>query len=600
MNDDGTINEVGAEFAGLSREEARRRIVAELDARGDLVEVRAHELNIGRCERSGDIVEPRIKTQWFIRTRPLADGAMATVREGRTTILPPRLETEFFRWMENIHDWNVSRQLWWGHRIPAWFCPDGHYTISDREEGPDACEECARPAAELRQEEDIFDTWFSSGLWPMSTLGWPEETDDLRHFYPGSVMETAYDILFFWVARMMMLGERLTGQEPFRTVYLSGLIRDPYGKKMSKTKGNSIDPLGAIEELGADSLRFALVDGATAGADQRLGPAKLEGARNFGNKLWNAARFVLGSRPPEIGADAPLTLPDPAELGPAERWILSRCAAALAAADEGYESFRFGDVTRVLYDAIWNEYCDWYLEIAKVQLGPDQPVERRVATWQVLVWVLDRYLRALHPVMPFITESIWQRLPHAGDDPELLIVADWPGPAAARGLVVSGDAAAVEALLDIVRAIRNARAEAGVEPGTWLQAELVLPDPAIAAAYEALAEPVSRLARVRRVTVASSAADGDHDPAPDTADAISVISGTSEARLSRGTGDLERERARLTRELAEARSLLDAAQARLANASFVSRAPAAVVDGARRRSAELEELVARLEQRARE
>ncbi len=408
MDDDGRMNANAGPYAGLDRFECRKRILGDLAESGDLVETKPHELLLGRCQRSDDVVEPRLKTQWFIRTKPLAEKAIAAVREGRTRIVPSRFEKIYFDWLENIHDWNVSRQLWWGHRIPAWYCPDGHVTVSDRPEGPDACAECGRAATELTQETDIFDTWYSSGLWPFSTLGWPDDTPDLRRFYPGSVMETAYDIIFFWVARMMMLGEWLMGEAPFRVVYLSGLIRDPYGQKMSKTKGNVIDPLAVIDELGADALRFAVVNGVAPGADTRLGQARLDGARNFANKLWNAARFVLGARPAELDVDAPLALPPAGLLGPAERWILARCADTCRDVSRAIEDYQLGEATRLIYEATWSELCDWYLEIAKVSLGDAElPAERRVAAWQVLAWVLDRYVRLLHPVMPFVTEEIW-------------------------------------------------------------------------------------------------------------------------------------------------------------------------------------------------
>ena len=308
----------------------------------------------------------------------MAAKAMASAREGRVRILPARFEKVFFHWLENIRDWNVSRQLWWGHRIPAWFCPDGHVTVSDQPGGPDACTACGRTASELQQDPDIFDTWFSSGLWPFSTLGWPDRTPDLERFYPGTVMETAYEIIFFWVARMMMLGEWLVGEPPFGTVYLSGIVRDPYGAKMSKTKGNVEDPLATIEVIGADALRFALVHGIAPGADLKLGSTKLEGARNFSNKLWNAARFVLGARPADVAPDSPLALPDVADLGPAERWILGRCAATIEAVSRAHDAYLLGEVTRVLYEAVWSEYCDWYLELAKVRLAdPDDSTGRQ-------------------------------------------------------------------------------------------------------------------------------------------------------------------------------------------------------------------------------
>jgi valyl-tRNA synthetase len=587
MTDDGRMNEAAGAYAGLSREETRQRIVSDLEARGDLAEVREHEMVVGRCQRSRDIVEPRLKTQWFIDVKPMAARAMESVREGRTRILPARFEKVFFDWLENIHDWNVSRQLWWGHRIPAWYCPDGHVTVSEEADGPAACGACGR--AEVRQEEDIFDTWFSSGLWPFSTLGWPERSEDLARYYPTTVMETGYDILFFWVARMMMLGEWLVGREPFSTVYLSGLVRDPYGRKMSKTTGNVIDPLGVMDEIGADALRYALVNGAAPGADQRLGPSRLDGARNFANKIWNAARFVMGARPAELEPNAPLGLPERALLGPAEHWILARCEATIAEVDAAYGEFQFGEATRLLHGAIWSEYCDWYLELAKVRMAPGASVDERVATWQVLAWVLDRYLRLLHPVMPHITEAIWERLPRLPGDADLLVVADWPEPGAVEPDTAKADA--VADLLELVSAMRNARTDAGVPPATWLEARLRFSDANVEAGYAELRDAVARLARVRPSLAA------DDDAGADGEQALLVVTRAAEARLVAGSADLERERARLEREIADVERLLAAARARLGDERFTTRAPEAVVAGARDRASELEERLARLRER---
>jgi valyl-tRNA synthetase len=596
LADDATINDAGAPFTGLDRFEARTRIIAELEARGDLEAARPHEMVIGRCQRSNDVIEPRLKTQWFVRTAPLAEKALAATREGRTRILPERFEKVWEHWLTTIRDWNVSRQLWWGHRIPAWYCPDGHATVSADENGPTACEVCGVPAARLEQDPDIFDTWFSSGLWPFSTLGWPDATPDLRRFYPTSVMETGYDIIFFWVARMMMLGIHLTGVEPFHTVYLSGLIRDPEGQKMSKTKGNVVDPLGVIDETGADALRFAVIHGTTPGLDQKFGKAKLENARNFANKLWNATRFVVGARPPSIPADAARRAPDKRLLGPAERWILSRVAATTAAVDETMAGYAFGEVTRILYDAIWSEYCDWGLELAKVRLADETlPVEAREATWWTLVDALDAYLRLLHPVMPFVTEALWAALPHHADDPPLLIVARWPG------VGPRDDAAevAVDTVVELVRGIRNARSEARLDPAAWLPADVTIP-PDLRATFEALRPAVERLARVRPVTLHPS-----HEALatlPGAGSALTVIAGDTGALVhgpaaGDGADASALERARLERELVEAEGRLEAARARLANDSFVSRAPAAVVEGARTREAELADQVARLRER---
>ncbi len=594
LDDAGRIAGTGTPYDGLDRYAARRRIVVDLEESGDLEAVTPHEMLVGHCQRSDDVVEPRLKTQWFVRTAPLAEKALASVREGRTRIVPRRFEKVYFDWLENIRDWNVSRQLWWGHRIPAWYCPDGHVSVSDTGESPEACVVCARPRADLVQEEDIFDTWFSSGLWPFSTLGWPDRTPDLDRFYPGTVMETAYDIIFFWVARMMMLGEWLMGETPFRHVYLSGLIRDPYGQKMSKTKGNVIDPLGVIRDLGADALRFAVVNGVAPGADTRLGPARLEGARNFGNKLWNAARFVLGARPEEIGEEDGLELPSVPDLGPAERWILGRARVTIAAVSRAYEELRVGDAASLLYEAIWSEYCDWYIELSKVRLRAAASPGERAATWRVLAWVLDRYLRLLHPVMPFITESIWQRLPRRDNDPDLLIVADWPTGDEEREIVPSPEVAGrpVRELIDLVRGVRNARAEAGIEPTEWLHGRVYLGDAHTRATFESLAPSLAPLARTRFSRVDSRAELDTFGEA-----GLVVVAGPNEVRVTRTRADQGRERARLDRELEEALRLLEGAEARLANPDFVLRAPERVVDATRARVAELRERVEVLAER---
>ena len=588
MTDDGHMSHAAGPYAGLTRAAARTRILADLEARGDLVEARDHEMVTGHCDRSGDVVEPRIKTQWFINVKPMAELARTAVRDGRTRFVTEKFEKTFFGWMDDIHEWNVSRQLWWGHRIPAWYCPDSHVTVSEAEEGPDRCTTCSRPAAELRQDPDIFDTWFSSGLWPFSTLGWPDATPDLARFYPGTVMETGYDIIFFWVARMMMLGEWLTGREPFRIVYLHGMVRDAQNAKMSKTRGNVIDPLGVIDEVGADALRFALMNGTAPGMDQRMSPDRLEGAQRFANKIWNASRYVLSQRPSELPADAILALPDASALGPAEHWILARCATTVREVDAAYASFQFAEATRLLHAAIWGEYCDWYLELAKTQLAPEQPAATRVATWQVLAWVLDRYLRVLHPIMPHITEHIWAHLPKSPDDPDLLIVARWPDPSAADAADATS-AAGVADLLELITAMRNARSDAGIDPSTWLAATVVPRSAGLRAAIGGLEEAVARLARVR-VALADDPAMLDSVP-----NALAVVTDAAEARLAATEGDRERDRARVERELAEAIQHLEGARARLADPRFTERAPSNVVDGARQRARDLEDRVARLQ-----
>jgi valyl-tRNA synthetase len=588
MTDDGRINGNGGPYEGLTTEDARKRILADLDARGDLAASAEHDMVIGRCERSGHVIEPRVKTQWFIDVKPMAAKAMASVIEGRTTFVPVRHRKDFFHWMENIHDWNVSRQLWWGHRIPAWYCPDGHITVSDRIEGPAACDVCARPASDLVQEMDIFDTWFSSGLWPFSTLGWPDDTPDLRTYYPTTVMETGYDIIFFWVARMMMLGEWLTDQAPFATVYLHGIVRDPYGQKMSKSKGNVLDPLAVIEELGADALRFSLLHGPEPSQDQRMSRPRLEDARNFANKLWNAARFVVNSRPAGIPAEAVLGFADidAESLGPAEHWILDRCAATLAAVEKAYAEFSFGEAARLLYDAIWADYCDWYVELAKIGLRDTSNPERGRAVWATLSWVLDRYLRLLHPIMPFETQEIWDRLPHLPNDADQLIVATWPSTSDTDVFADARTAQGVAQLIELVTSIRGARAESGIAPADLLTARMWLPDGPARSAYPALAEAFDRLARVK-VTLVEQRETLD---SPGTA-ALAVISPIGEARLERSDADRQAEQVRLRKEIEGAKAALASTEARLADESFVARAPQNVVEQTRRRAQELTEQI---------
>jgi valyl-tRNA synthetase len=590
LDDAARVTSAGGPYAGLDRYEARERILADLAERGDLGAAQAHDLVIGRCQRSTDVVEPRLKTQWFIRTAPLAAKALEATRSGRTRILPERFEAVWEHWLTGIRDWNVSRQLWWGHRIPAWYCPDGHATVTADPAGPFACEACGHPASGLVQDADIFDTWFSSGLWPFSTLGWPEATDDLARFYPGSVMETAYDIIFFWVARMMMLGIHLLGDAPFHTVYLSGIVRDPYGQKMSKTKGNVVDPLETIADYGADALRFALVHGTAPGNDLRLGREKLENARNFANKLWNAARFVLGARPATIEPDAARVAPDTDRLGPADRWLRSRVAVTVGEVDRALADLAFGEACRILYEGTWNDFCDWALELAKVRLADDAlPAADREATWWTLVEALDTYLRLLHPVMPFVTEAIWGHLPKSAGDADLLVVAAWP----VAGRADPDAEATVGPLLELVRGIRNARGEARLDPAAWLPVDVAVPA-ALGPTYEALRPALERLARARPL---ARVEQGAVLPGAASGEGLVVLVGDLEAVVRPAGGDVEhrgRDRARLEKELADAEGQLAAARARLADDGFVTKAPPPVVEGARTRATELTERVARL------
>jgi valyl-tRNA synthetase len=572
LDDEARINSAGGDFFGRDRYEAREAILDRLRDMGDLEAERPHPMVVGHCERCGTVIEPRLSVQWFIRVKPLAERALASVQEGRTAILPLQFEKVYAHWMENIHDWAVGRQLWWGHRIPAWFCPDGHVTVSDAEVGPDACVECGRPASDLAQETDIFDTWFSSGLWPFSTLGWPDSTPDMARFYPTSVMETGYDILFFWVARMMMLGLFLTDVEPFHTVYLHGMIRAEGGIKMSKTKGNSVDPLDIVETIGADALRVALVLGSAPGSDMRLTQAKLDGGRNFTNKLWNAARFVLANRPELTVAGGEPSL--------AARWIGSRLADATARATRQLDGLDLGGYAATVYDVAWSDYCDWFLEMAKVDLRRDDGGDaERAATWSAAADGLAALLRLLHPLMPFVTEEIWQALRDASPDTAsepLLITARWPQ---ARDPDPLAEAAFAD-LAALVRGVRGLRTEAGTPASAWAPLAIEPSDDLAAAALRADLRYVEALARVRPIELV---VEGGERPELVTAGRLGVAwlaqdGATAAAVAGRRQAQLDEMDANIAR-----------LEELLANTSFTDRAPALVVERERVRLAELRE-----------
>jgi len=495
--------------------------------------------------------------------------AIEAAQDGRITFWPSRWQRAYVSWMEGLRDWNISRQLWWGHRIPAWYCPDGHVTVAI--EDPIACGECG--AEELVQDEDVLDTWFSSQLWPFSTLGWPDETPDLRRFYPTQVMETAYEILFFWVARMMMLGLFFTDMEPFHTVYLHGIVRDPTGSKMSKTKGNVVDPLEMISDVGADALRVALVSGNAPGVDQRLTESKVTGGRNFTNKLWNAARFVLGSRPD--GADG--ATPDGGSL--ASRWIASRLTAATDQATRQLDALDLAGYAATVYEVAWSDYCDWFLEMAKVDLRrPDATEADRAATWASAAASLATLLRLLHPLMPFVTEEIWQALrdaaPRATGEEPLLIRAAWPE-ATGRDEDAERGFAGISSL---VRGVRNLRTEAGTPAGAWTPVVIAPTDPGAAAAIKAAMPYLETLARARPIEMRD---DGERP-------ALVATGPLGTAWLGGDAADGDASAARRDARLAELEQSIERVRGLLANEAFVARAPSDVVDREHQRLADLE------------
>ena len=577
LNDDGTLNENAGPYASVDRAEARTRIVEQLEADGLLEAVEPYQHSVGHCQRCDEVVEPIVSLQWYMRMAPLAEPARRAVADGRIRIVPDRFAKVYFNWMDNIRDWCISRQLWWGHRIPVWYCGECGEVIVEMED-PSSCPAC--DGFDLERDEDVLDTWFSSGLWPHSTLGWPGETEDMDYFYPGSVMETGHDILFFWVARMIFFGIENVGDIPFHTVYLHGMVRDPEGVKMSKLLGNVMDPLDLIDAYGADALRFALTTGTSAGNDMRLNEKKIEASRNFANKLWNAARFVLSNA---SGDTALAQWRDPKPVHREDRWILSRLNRAVSQTNRGMEEYQFGEAQRAAHDFLWNEYCDWYLEMAKIRLRSGD--RSAVPT---LVHVLERTLRLLHPFMPFITEEIWQTLTAALPDrsglPEALVVAGFPEADPA----LHDDQAEEEigAVIELVRSVRNLRAEFKIQP--HVPVEAVVDAPAIAEVLNGEVDAVKTLARVGSLDLDSNGEGPSRD------DVVLVLSqGTVKVPLG-GVVDLEQVRDRLQSELAGIDENATKLRSRLGDARFVERAPEEVVERERQRLQDMEDRRGRL------
>jgi valyl-tRNA synthetase len=583
MNDDMTMNAAAGPYEGQDRFECRANLVRDIEAAGDLIKIEQLRHAVGHCQRCHTIAEPRISTQWFVRTAPLAAEALAAVNEGRIRIVPERFERVYANWMENIRDWCISRQLWWGHRIPVWYCDACGAELCARED-PTTCPKCG---GALRQDADVLDTWFSSGLWPFSTLGWPDATPDLAYFYPTSVLETGYDIIFFWVARMIMLGLRMTGEIPFDTVYLHGLIRNEEGKKISKSMvdADRYDPLLIIAEYGQDALRYTLLTGSTPGNDMKLAISRVESNRNFGNKLWQAARFVLGNLGQDPAAFTPPATLDPATLtNTADRWIISRFHALIAEVDRLFAAYQLGEAGRQVYEFIWGEYCDWYIEMTKVRLRGEDAAEADRAR-QVLVYVLEGCLKLLHPYMPFVTEAIWQYLPHRG---EALIVADWPQ-GGARDEQAETDLAA---LMELVRAIRNVRSEYEVEAARRIGAVIVAGErlPFMVEQREAFL----LLARVdpERLTLAATLAT-----VPEQAVSL-VVPGYEGYLPLAALVELAVERERIAKQLDELAAEIARSGKLLSNQGFVAKAPAAVVEREQAKMVELQERHARLLERS--
>ena len=578
FTDDGHINELGGKYEGLDRFACRKALVADLEACGALVRVEPYAHNVGTCYRCHTTIESIVSKQWFVDMKPLAKPAIEAVRSGEIRFVPERFDKTYFNWMENIRDWCISRQLWWGHRIPAYYCDSCGETIVQAS-APDCCPKCG---GTVHQDEDVLDTWFSSGMWPFSTLGYPEETEELKYFYPTSTLVTGYDIIFFWVARMIVFGEEVMKQRPFDTVYVHGIVRDSQGRKMSKSLGNGIDPLEVIEKYGADSLRFSLLTGNSAGNDMRFYWEKVEAARNFCNKVYNAARFVLMSLE-EAGA-APRPEPALESLDIADKWILHRLNDVTAQVTANLDGFELGLAAQKIYDFIWTEFCDWYIEMAKPRLyGGDAAAKQTVA--DVLAFVLGQSMKLLHPFMPFITEELYQKLPvHE----ETIMRTAWPKPQACYAF--ESEAAQMEAAMEIVRGIRNLRAEMKVPPAQRISMRLVAQE-AAAGSLQSIMPYLLRLAGAEDAVVTTDAAGVNRNDVRLTCAAADVYIPLA------SLVDLDKERARVEKEIERVQGEIDRARGKLANERFVSKAPAAVVEEERRKLAVAQEMLEKLRQR---
>ena len=583
LNKDATMNANAGPCKGMDRFACRKWVVEELERLGLLIKIEDYSHAVGHCQRCSTIIEPVASTQWFVHMEPLARPAIKVVKNGHIRIIPDHFTKVYLNWMENIRDWCISRQLWWGHRIPAWYCKDcGEMIVAL--EAPQACPKCG--STKLEQDPDVLDTWFSSGLWPHSTLGWPNDTEDLRYFYPTTVMETAYDILFFWVARMIMMSIENTGEPPFKYVYLHGLIRDEKGDKMSKTKGNVTDPLQVIDKIGADALRYAVITGNAAGNDSKMSPVKLEAGRNFANKLWNATRFVIKSIPPgKIDLKIHKDL-----LAVEDRWILSRLSRTESTVNKMMSDFQFGEALSAIYDFLWGEYCDWYLELAKIRLN--QETEDTLSPLPVLINVLETALRLLHPFMPFVTEELWQNLknnlPAKWQKPESIMIARYPK---ADNNVIDMEAENImETVIDITRAIRNIRAENKVESARWIAADVFSGQ--FTAEITPYSHAIQTLAKVKPLEFKHGRLSG----APGEKFAVAILKEVDIIVPMASMIDFAIEKEKIQKEIAQIENDVARLELRLKDEAFLSKAPAVVVAKEKERLAERKERAVRLKQ----
>ncbi|MEA1872210.1 MAG: valine--tRNA ligase, partial [Chloroflexota bacterium] len=583
-----TMNENAGPYQGLERFACRDKVLSDLKDKKLLEKIEPYSHSVGHCGRCQTMIEPKISLQWFVQTQPLAKAAIKAVKDGRVTIIPERFAKIYFDWMENIRDWCISRQLWWGHRIPVWYC-QGCAEVTASVDEPSVCTHCG--SKQIIQDPDVLDTWFSSALWPHSTLGWPEDTADLRYFYPGSVMETGYDILFFWIARMIMMGLEDTGEIPFHTVYLHGLIRDESGEKMSKLRGNVINPAEAVSKYGVDALRFALTTGTSPGNDINLGKSKLESSRNFVNKLWNATRFILQSLDAERLEAQSTEHPWRWVLGQQrieDQWIDSQLNKLVKNVTGLMEEFQFGEAEQQIYDFVWSKFCDWYIEIAKIRLRS----QLTPSPLPFLANTLEKSLRLLHPFMPFVTEELWQsvkqRLPAKGQMPASIMVAPYPF---ADDKAFAPEAERVmDSLIEIIRSIRNVRAQYKVKPNRWIEAQVYAGE--LLSGLITQANIIETLAKVRPLTILGRQ---EREPTKDKA-LVLVLKEAEVVVPLAGMVDRRAEEQRLARESEEIKGRIAQLEARLRDNAFLSKAPSQVIESEKQKLAMLEDKLKRLHQ----
>ncbi|MFW5980934.1 MAG: valine--tRNA ligase, partial [Halanaerobiaceae bacterium] len=582
IDENAEMTDKAGEYAGMDRYECREALIEDLKEEGLLDKIEEHEHSVGQCYRCDTVIEPMISKQWFVKMKPLAEPAIEAVKSGEVNFVPERFSQVYLNWMENIEDWCISRQLWWGHRIPVYYCQDCEEIIVSREE-VNKCPECR--SNEIKQEEDVLDTWFSSALWPFSTLGWPEDTDDLSYFYPTDVLVTGRDIIFFWVARMIFMSIEFMEEPPFSDVYVHGLIRDAQGRKMSKSLGNGVDPLEVIDEYGTDALRFTLITGSTPGNDMRFREERLEASRNFANKIWNASRFVLMN---VEDMDYENIHEDNLELTLADRWITSRLNQVIEKVDNALNKYYFGDMSKTLYDFIWGEYCDWYLEMVKPRLYQEDNIKAKQTAQYVLVNTLEKILRLLHPVMPFITEEIWQKLPEKGKS---IMQSSWPN--IKQELVDTDSEREMDLIMNVIKAIRNIRNEMKVDPGKKIEAILNTESEKIEIVNKSSGY-IKDLANVGDLTITRSI-----EEKPDKS-STAVINGVEVILPLEGMVDIDKEIRRLEKEISEVKSEIKRAEGKLANEGFVNKAPEHLVEAEREKVEEYTEKMERLRERLQE